>query len=194
MTYAGDLVGHIEYRSSKPIHPYHQWSVDGIDTIVNAIATNIRRRGRAGDLATFKHFVNKGTEEKYLYEPLVSILQIGSAEHNSSHIILQENIFRTIEGAAADITGYKRSQFRQLVAMHEHVPDAENMSFPLSKPDFVLAEVPPTSEYLTAAVDVDTIKWRQICGFIEVKPVSRDGPNPSPKSPPTSVKMIVSGS
>ena len=86
MTYAGDLVGHIEYRSSKPIHPYHQWSVNGIDTVVNAIATNIRRR--AGDLANFKHLVNKAVEEKYLYDPLVSIFQIGSVEHNSSHIIV----------------------------------------------------------------------------------------------------------
>jgi hypothetical protein len=73
--------------------------------------------------------------------------------------------------------------------MTEHVPDAENMSFPDDKPDFVLAEVPPTPETLTPAVDVGTVKWRQICGFIEVKPKRDEGPNPrSPKS----VKTIVS--
>jgi len=76
--------------------------------------------------------------------------------------------------------------------MHEHIPDAENMSFPLSKPYFVLAEVPPTSDNLTAAVDADNVKWKQICGFVEVNNVSKEGPNPSPRSPPTSVKTIVS--
>jgi hypothetical protein len=75
--------------------------------------------------------------------------------------------------------------------MHEHVPDAENMSFPTNTPDFILAEVPQTSESLTPAVDAGNVKWRQICGFIEVKPKVDEGPNP--KSPKIkSIAMIVS--
>jgi len=75
--------------------------------------------------------------------------------------------------------------------MSEHVPDAENMPFPLCKPDFVLVEVPPTSGFLTPAIDVGTVKWRQICGFIEVKTSLREGPNPGPRSS-TPVRPIVS--
>jgi hypothetical protein len=103
------------------------------------------------------------------------------------HEISQQSMFRKIEGA--EKTGYKRSQFRQLVAMSEHIPDAENMAFPDSKPDFVLAEVPPTSQSLTYAVDVGNLKWRQICGFIEIKTSSKDDPN---AKNPTTVKTIVS--
>ncbi|KAG2136358.1 uncharacterized protein EDB93DRAFT_1339467 [Suillus bovinus] len=53
------------------------------------------------------------------------------------------------------------------------------MSFPNDKPDFVLTEVPPTSGPLTPAIDVgrDGVKWRQISGFVEVKPHVREGPN-----------------
>ncbi|KAG1721156.1 hypothetical protein EDB19DRAFT_1835653 [Suillus lakei] len=102
------------------------------------------------------------------------------------------SIFRTIEGAAADLTGYRRTQFRQLVPMAERIPDTEGMSFPDNKPDFVLAEVPPTSGPLTLALDAgsDGVKWRQICGFIEVKPSVNEGPNLGARS--TAVRHIVS--
>ncbi|KAG2070715.1 hypothetical protein BDR04DRAFT_594243 [Suillus decipiens] len=124
------------------------------------------------DLAEFRQSVRDGVDEIYLY----SLLQ---------------GIFRTIEGAEAETTGYKRTQFRQLVSMDDHVPDAENMPFPLDKPDFVLAEVPPTSDPLTPTIDVgsDCVKWRQISGFIEVKSNVREGPNATKSTP---VRHIVS--
>ncbi|KAG2136328.1 uncharacterized protein EDB93DRAFT_1303348 [Suillus bovinus] len=42
----------------------------------------------------------------------------------------------------------------------------------------VLTEVPPTSGPLTPAIDVgrDSVKWRQISAFVEVKPHVREGP------------------
>ncbi|OAX34308.1 hypothetical protein K503DRAFT_869005 [Rhizopogon vinicolor AM-OR11-026] len=163
---SGDLVGHIEYRSAKPINSYQHWSIASIDTIVNTIETKIRQED---DLARFLQNVRDELHEAELYEPL-------------------NNIFRMIEGAVARETRYKRSQFRQLVEMSDHVPDAEDMSFPVSKPDFALAEVPQTLEPLTPVVDVRTIKWRQICGFIEVKPKFEEGPNLKSKA----VRTIVS--
>ncbi|KAJ8585984.1 hypothetical protein M405DRAFT_824027 [Rhizopogon salebrosus TDB-379] len=75
------------------------------------------------------------------------------------HLLLQ-SIFRMIEGAATEVTRYKRSQFRQLVPMGERV----------SRPDFIVAE-----GSLTPVVDAGNVKWRHICGFIEVKPVVQDG-------------------
>ncbi|KAG2132092.1 hypothetical protein DEU56DRAFT_889432 [Suillus clintonianus] len=164
-----DLLGHIEYRSAKPIKAYEKWFITSIDTVIKPIETTIRA---SDDLAEFRQNVKDGVDEEYLYSPL-------------------QEIFRMIEGAAAEVTGYKRTQFRQLVSMSDHVPDAENMSFPHNKPDFVLAEVPPTSSSLTPAIDVgsDGVKWRQISGFIEVKPNVREGPN---VTEPTSVKQIVS--
>ncbi|KAG1719222.1 hypothetical protein EDB19DRAFT_1861120 [Suillus lakei] len=167
-TYQQDLLGRIDYRSAKPIKAYEKWTVTSIDTVIKPIVTTIRA---SPDLAEFRQSLQDSTDEKYLYSPL-------------------QAIFRTIEGAAAGVTGYKRTQFRQLVSMSDHVPDAENMSFPHNKPDFVLAEVPPTSDPLTPAIDVgsDGVKWRQISGFIEVKSQVRDGPNVT-KS--TSVKPIV---
>ncbi|KAG2036491.1 hypothetical protein BDR03DRAFT_982941 [Suillus americanus] len=168
-TYQQDLLGHIEYRSTKPIKAYEKWSITSIDTIIKAIEVTIRA---SRDLAQFRQSVQDNADEKYLYSSL-------------------QNIFRTIEGAAADMTGYKRTQFRQIVPMAERVPDAESMSFPDSKPDFVLAEVPPTPGPLTPALDVgsDGVKWRQICGFIEVKPSVKEGPN---VNRPTTVRQIVS--
>ncbi|OJA21145.1 hypothetical protein AZE42_10005 [Rhizopogon vesiculosus] len=165
-TYAGDLVGHIQYRSAKPINSYQHWSIASIDTVVDIIETKIRQED---DLGRFLQNVRDKLHEAELYEPL-------------------NNMFRTIEGAVAKETQYKRSQFRQLVEMSDHVPDAEDMSFPASKPDFALAEVPPTLEPLTPVVDVRTVKWRQICGFIEVKPKFEEGPNPKSKA----VRTIVS--
>ncbi|KAG1720084.1 hypothetical protein EDB19DRAFT_1836220 [Suillus lakei] len=156
-TYQQDLLGHIEYRSTKPIKAYEKWFITGIDTVIKAIETTIKA---SHDLAEFQQRVEDNADEKYLYSSL-------------------QNIFRTIEGAAADVTGYKRTQFRQLVSMAERVPDAEGMSFPDNKPDFMLAEVPPMSGPLTPALDAGSggIKWRQICGFIEVKPSIKEGPN-----------------
>ncbi|KAJ8588112.1 hypothetical protein M405DRAFT_820244 [Rhizopogon salebrosus TDB-379] len=69
-------------------------------------------------------------------------------------------IFRMIEGAATEVTRYKRSQFRQLVPMGERV----------SRPDFIVAE-----GSLTPVVDAGNVKWRYISGFIEVKPAVQDG-------------------
>ncbi|KAG0695480.1 hypothetical protein DFH29DRAFT_880013 [Suillus ampliporus] len=65
------------------------------------------------------------------------------------------------------------------------------MSFPENKPDSVLAEVTPISQPLTTTIDVenDQVKWRQICGFIEVTLEFKDGPNTSSN---TTVKTIVS--
>ncbi|KAG1721880.1 hypothetical protein EDB19DRAFT_2029478 [Suillus lakei] len=168
-TYQQDLLGRIDYRPAKPIKAYEKWTITSIDTVIKPIVTTIRA---SPDLAEFRQSLQDSTDEKHLYSPL-------------------QAIFRTIEGAAAGVTGYKRTQFRQLVSMSDHVPDAENMSFPHNKPDFVLAEVPPTSDPLTPAIDVgsDGVKWRQISGFIEVKSQVRDGPNVI-KS--TSVKPIVS--
>ncbi|KAG2065797.1 hypothetical protein BDR04DRAFT_1107862 [Suillus decipiens] len=168
-TYQQDLLGHVEYRSTKPIKAYEKWSITSADTIIKTIEVTIRA---SRDLAQFRQSVQDKADEKYLYSSL-------------------QSIFRTIEGAAADVTGYRRTQFRQIVSMSEHVPDAESMSFPDSKPDFVLAEVPPTSGPLTPALDVgnDGIKWRQICGFVEVKPSVKEGPN---ATRPTTVRQIVS--
>ncbi|KAG2335520.1 hypothetical protein BDR05DRAFT_1006731 [Suillus weaverae] len=168
-TYQPDLLGHIEYQSAKPIKAYEKWSITSIDTVIKPIVTIIRA---SPDLAEFCQSVRDSADEKYLYSPL-------------------QGIFRTIEGAAAEVTGYKRTQFRQLVSMSDHVPDAEDMSFPSNKPDFVLAEVPPTSDPLTPIIDVesDGVKWRQISGFIEVKPEAQEGPN---VIKPTTVKQIVS--
>lgn len=75
--------------------------------------------------------------------------------------------------------------------MSEHVPDAEQMSFPVNKPDFALMEVPPTSEPLTPSIDPGSnrVKWRQICGFVEVKSTFNKGPN-APSA--TTVRQIVS--
>jgi len=74
---------------------------------------------------------------------------LGQAGYHSCHEILQQNMFRTIEGAAAEVTGYKRTQFRQVVAMGESVPDAEDMFFPDDHtPTFVLAEIPPQRQSL----------------------------------------------
>ncbi|OJA13989.1 hypothetical protein AZE42_04604, partial [Rhizopogon vesiculosus] len=165
-TYAGDLVGRIEYRSAKPINSYQHWSIANIDTVVKTIETKIRQED---DLTRFLQNVRDKLNERELYEPL-------------------KNIFRAIEGAVAKQTGYKRSQFRQLVEMSDHVPDTDNMPFPDSKPHFVLAEVPSTSEPLTPAIDVRVVKWRQICGFIEVKPKFEEGPNTHSKT----VRTIVS--
>ncbi|KAG2140711.1 hypothetical protein BD769DRAFT_116374 [Suillus cothurnatus] len=168
-TYQQDLIGRIEYRSAKPIKAYEKWSIASVDTVIKSIETIIRA---SPDLAQFCQSVRDGSHETYLYPPL-------------------QVIFRTIEGAAAEMTGYKRTQFRQLVSMADHVPDAENMSFPLDKPDFVLAEVPLTSGPLTPAIDLgsDSIKWRQISGFIDVKPDVKEGPNTTKSS---SVGEIVS--
>ncbi|KAG1728435.1 hypothetical protein EDB19DRAFT_1832744 [Suillus lakei] len=168
-TYQQDLLGHIEYRSIKPIKAYEKWFITGIDTVIKAIETTIKA---SHDLAEFQQRVEDNADEKYLYSSL-------------------QNIFRTIEGAAADMTGYKRTQFRQLVSMAKRVPDAEGMSFPDNKPDFVLAEVPPMLGPLTPALDVGSggIKWRQICGFIEVKPSAKEGPNGARS---TTVRHIVS--
>ncbi|KAG1747621.1 hypothetical protein EDB19DRAFT_1825990 [Suillus lakei] len=168
-TYQQDLLGRIDYRSANPIKAYEKWTITSIDTVIKPIVTTIRA---SPDLAEFRQSLQDSTDEKHLYSPL-------------------QAIFRTIEGAAAGVTGYKRTQFRQLASMSDHVPDAENMSFPHIKPDFVLTEVPPTSDPLTPAIDVgsDGVKWRQISGFIEVKSQVQDGPNMT-KS--TSVKPIVS--
>ncbi|KAG2038403.1 hypothetical protein BDR03DRAFT_954704 [Suillus americanus] len=165
------LLDHIEYRSSKPIKAYEKWSnVNDIHTIIKTVETSIRA---SSDLAEFRQTVRDKSAEIYLYPPLIS----------------QQSIFRTIEGAAAEVTGYKRSQFRQVVSMDERVgPDAENMSFPDNKPVFVLAEVPPASGPLTPAID-DEVKWRQICSFIEVRSDFKDGPNTTNTA---AVKQIVS--
>ena len=69
----------------------------------------------------------------------------------------QEELFRTIEGADVNTSGYNRSHFRQLVAIREHLPDAENVFFPRNKHDFVLAEVPHTWEPLTPAADAGKV-------------------------------------
>jgi hypothetical protein len=71
-TYAGDLLGHIEYRSPKPINAYQEWSIAGIDTVVNTIATTIRSP-QGHDLAQFQQHVRDGVNESELYQPLVSI-------------------------------------------------------------------------------------------------------------------------
>ncbi|KAG0693251.1 hypothetical protein DFH29DRAFT_1084317 [Suillus ampliporus] len=167
--YQQDLLGHIEYQSSKLIKAYDKWSVTGIDTVIHTIEASIRA---GDDLSEFQQNVRDKVDEKHLYPQL-------------------QNIFRTIEGAAAEVTGYKRAQFRQVVALGERIPDAENMSFPDNKPDFVLAEVPPTSEALTPEIDAgsERVKWRQICGFIEVKPTFNKGPNTTSTS---TVRPIVS--
>ncbi|KAG1837233.1 hypothetical protein DFJ58DRAFT_749558 [Suillus subalutaceus] len=173
MTSSGDfyernLLGHIEYRSSKPIKVYEKWSdVNDIHTIIKTVETFIRA---SGDLAEFRQTVRDKSDEIYLYSPL-------------------QRIFRTIEGAAAEVTGYKRSQFHQVVSMDERAgPNAENMSFPDKKPVFVLAEVPPASGPLTPVID-DEVKWRQICSFIEVRPDFKDSPNTTNTAV---VKQIVS--
>ncbi|KAG1719046.1 hypothetical protein EDB19DRAFT_755780 [Suillus lakei] len=169
-TYQQDLLGRIEYRSSKPIKVYEKCFITSIYTVIKTIETTIRA---SCDLAEFRQSVQDNADENYLCSSL-------------------QSIFRTIEGAAADLTGYRRTQFRQLVPMAERVPDAEGMSFPDNKPDFVLAEVPPTSGPLTLALDAgsDGVKWRQICGFIEVKPSVNEGPNLGARS--TAVRHIVS--
>jgi hypothetical protein len=84
-TYIGDLVGHVENRSSKPINAYQEWSVAGIDTVVKKIETTIRGRN---DLDQFKQHVRDRLHENFLYEPLVSMLlvknQAGSLMHEFS--------------------------------------------------------------------------------------------------------------
>ncbi|KAG1830949.1 hypothetical protein DFJ58DRAFT_736804 [Suillus subalutaceus] len=167
--YQQDLLGNIEYRSQKPINAYATWSITSIDTVVKTIEESIRA---GNDLNEFQQNVWDKVEEKYLYPQL-------------------QSIFRTIEGAVATKTGYDRSQYRQLVAMGDHVPDAEKMAFPINKPDFALVEVPPTSEPLTPSIDPGSnrVKWREICGFVEVKNTFNKGPN-APSA--TTVRQIVS--
>ena len=84
-TYMGDLVGHVENRSSKPINAYQEWSVAGIDTVVKKIETTIRG---GDDLDQFKQNVRDRLHENFLYEPLVSMLlvknQAGSLMHEFS--------------------------------------------------------------------------------------------------------------
>jgi len=84
-TYIGDLVGHVENRSSKPINAYQEWSVAGIDTVVKKIETTIRG---GYDLDQFKQNVRDCLHENFLYEPLVSTLlvknQAGSLMHEFS--------------------------------------------------------------------------------------------------------------
>jgi hypothetical protein len=72
-TYSGDLVGHIEYRSSKPINAYQDWSMTGIPAhaVVNTIATTLRQDH--SDLAQFQQHVEDGANEAELYMPLVSM-------------------------------------------------------------------------------------------------------------------------
>jgi hypothetical protein len=54
------------------INAYQKRSVASIDTVLSAIAENIRQGGSAGDLAKFQQNVKDGVHESFLYEPLVS--------------------------------------------------------------------------------------------------------------------------
>jgi hypothetical protein len=146
------------YRSSKPINAYREWSMTGIDTATHTVETIIRQ---GNDLAEFQQNVRDRVDEGFLHPPLVSIHLVTLRYPRMARDLAAKHI-RVIEGAVAENTGYKRSQFRQLVAMSdlEHVSGVENMSFPKSKPDFVLVEVPLTSDFLTPALDASKVKWR----------------------------------
>ncbi|KAG2142983.1 hypothetical protein DEU56DRAFT_754576 [Suillus clintonianus] len=118
ITYERDLL-HIEYRSPKPIKACEKWlDATDIDTI-KTVEIFIRA---SADLAEFR--------QNALRQP-------GRISHAMN--ISQLSIFLTIEGAAAELTGCKRSPFHHVSMEHGVALDTDGLSFPGNKRDFVLA-------------------------------------------------------
>ncbi|KAG2340041.1 hypothetical protein BDR05DRAFT_950677 [Suillus weaverae] len=62
--YQQDLLGHIKYRSQKPINAYKTWLITNIDAVIQTITKDIRA---GDDLKDFQQNIYDKVDKKYLY-------------------------------------------------------------------------------------------------------------------------------